>query len=89
MSYIILSIPIFFFLIGIELLISYLKKSNLYRVVVNSSSGDDVIFSGNIIDSKLTFNKFDDIRNIIQFKFTKIKNNEAGRLREKYPDEYE
>ncbi|MBQ84025.1 MAG: hypothetical protein CMG31_04420, partial [Candidatus Marinimicrobia bacterium] len=70
MSYIILSIPIFFFLIGIELLISYLKKSNLYRVVVNSSSGDDVIFSGNIIDSKLTFNKFDDIRNIIQFKFT-------------------
>ena len=89
MSYIILSIPIFFFLIGIELLISYLKKSNLYRVVVNSSSGDDVIFSGNIIDSKLTFNKLYDIRNIIQFKFTKIKNNEAGRLREKYPDEYE
>ena len=84
MSYIILSIPIFFFLIGIELLISYLKKSNLYRVVVNSSSGDDVIFSGNIIDSKLTFNKFDDIRNIIQFKFTKIKNIEAGTLSRKY-----
>jgi hypothetical protein len=83
-SYIILSIPIFFFLIGIELLISYLKKSNLYRVVVNSSSGDDVIFSGNIIDSKLTFNKFDDIRNIIQFKFTKIKNIEAGTLSRKY-----
>jgi hypothetical protein len=83
-SYIILSIPIFFFLIGIELLISYLKKSNLYRVVVNSSSGDDVIFSGNIIDSKLTFNKLYDIRNIIQFKFTKIKNIEAGTLSRKY-----
>ena len=42
MSYIILSIPIFFFLIGIELLISYLKKSNLYRVedaITNISCG--------------------------------------------------
>lgn len=42
MSYIVLSIPIFFILIGIELLFSYLQQSNLYRLedaITNISCG--------------------------------------------------
>ncbi len=42
MDYIVLSIPIFFILIGIEVVISYLKKSNLYQfddAVTNISCG--------------------------------------------------